>query len=285
MPQNRIDQLCKIKSSFASQSKVQQKIARFVLANPDDLGRLTITQLASKLGIDPSSVTRFCQHQGFKGYSDFRFLMTHSLASSVPEEHDLIEAEDSVAQILEKSRRYSQKTIGEVFSLLEARTVERAAKSVYQAKNVHVYAQDGSVTSARYVQFMFLQIGIPACAFSERLLAVPAAETLSGEDVAIAISFSGDAKIVIDAVANAKKRKATIIGITGFANSTLAKQSDILLCYNSRVPDDLRYIHMIYTCELAIVSAIHSAILNKYHNELAPRLENANQAARVNRYK
>lgn len=284
MQNNRIDQLCKIRSSFASLSKVQQKIARFVLAHTDELSYMTITQLANKLEVDPSSITRFCQLQGFQGYSNFRFLMTHNLASSVAEDHDLIEADDSVAQILEKSKRYSQRTIGEVFELLDPKLVEQAAQKIYNAKAVHVYGLGGSITSANYAQFMFMQIGIPCYAFSDRLLAIPSSETLGAEDVALAVSFSGDARIIVDTVANAKKRKACIIGVSGFKNSALARNADILLCYNSRVPDDLRYLHMIYTCELAIISAVHAAIINKYHNELAIRIEHANLAAKVNRY-
>ena len=72
-----------IKSSLGSYSKTQQKIARFVLDHSESLRRLSITQLAEKISVDPSSITRFCQLQGFKGYSDFRFLMTHKDRKSV----------------------------------------------------------------------------------------------------------------------------------------------------------------------------------------------------------
>ncbi len=284
MINNRIEQLCNIRSSFASLSKVHQKIARFVVAHTDELRHLTITQLADKLEIDPSSITRFCQKQGFKGYSSFRFFMTHNLASSVPEDNDLIEPDDNVAAILTKSKRYCQRAIGEVLDLLDPNLVEQAAQKVFGAGTVHVYAQDGSMSSAKYAEFMFLQIGIPCYAQTERLRAMSASSILGQGDTVIAISFSGDAKIVIDAVENAKNRKATIIGITGFQDSILGRDADILLSYNARVPDDLRYLHMIYVCELSVISAIHAAVINKYHNELSLRIQNASLAQKLNRY-
>lgn len=284
MENDRIEQLCKIRSSFASLSKTQQKIAQFVLTHTDELGQLTITQLAGRLNVDPSSITRFCQTQGFKGYSNFRFLMTHDLASSVPAESAFIQPDDSVAQILKKMQRYTQRAIGDVLELLDPKQIEQAAQAIYNAKSVQVYAQGGSISSAQYTQFMFLQIGIPCHCFFDRLLALPASETLGPDDVALAISFSGAAKIVVDAVSNAKKRKARIVGISGFQSSALARHADLLLCYNSRVPDDIRYLHMIYICELTIISAIHFAIINKYHNELALSIANANQEAKRNRY-
>lgn len=197
----------------------------------------------------------------------------------------IFEPGNSVGEILEKSKQFCQKTIGEVLELLDPKEVERAAQKVFEAKNVQIYAQDGSMSSAKYAEFMFLQIGINSHALTERLRAVPASEILGPDDTVIAISFSGDAKIVIDAVANAQRRKASIIGITGFQNCILAKYADIMLGYNSRVPDDMRYLHMIYICELAVISAIHSAVIHRYHNELALRIQNAGVAAKLNRYR
>lgn len=284
MKNDEVDQLFIIKSSFGSYSKTQRNIARFVLDHTGELRHLSITQLAEKIGVDPSSITRFCQMQGFKGYSDFRFLVTHNLASAVSDNNDLIDVEDGAAAILEKLKSFCQKAVGEVFELLDPKLIERAAQKIYGAKNVHIYAQDGSITSAKYAQFMFIQIGVPCYAFTDRLFAVPASENLTPDDAAVCISFSGDAKIVLDAAKNAKEKKAAIIAVTGFSASGLAGIADVLLSYNSRVPDDLRYMHMIYVCELSIISAIHSMILNKHQRELALQIRHANIAARKNRY-
>lgn len=284
MQDDNLDQLFIIKSSFGSYSRTQRNIARFILEHTGELRRLSITQLAEKIGVDPSSITRFCQMQGFKGYSDFRFLVTHNLASALPEKNDIIGVNDGAAAILEKLKSFCQKTVGEVFELLDPKSVESAAQKIYGAKNVHIYAQDGSITSAKYAQFMFIQIGVPCYAFTDRLFAVPASENLTPDDVVLCISFSGDAKIVLDAAKNAKEKKAAIIAVTGFSASGLAGIADVLLSYNSRVPDDLRYMHLIYVCELSIISAIHSMILNKHRRELELQIRHANIAARRNRY-
>ena len=278
-------QLFIIRSSYGSYSKTQRKIARFILDHPDELRQLTITQLADRAGVDPSSVTRFCQMQGFKGYSDFRFRVTHNLASAVSEDNNLIDAGDNAAVIVDKLKLFCQKTVGEVLGLLDPKAVERAAQRIYNAGTVHIYAQDGSITSAKYAQFMFTQIGVPCYAYSDRLFAIPASETLTRADAAVCVSFSGDAKIVLDAAANAKEKGAAVVAVTGFSDSSLGELSDILLSYNARVPDDLRYLHMIYVCELSVISAIHSVILNKHKKELALPIRRSNIAARKNRYK
>lgn len=278
------EKLFTIKSSFGSYTKTQRTIARFVLDHSEELRRLSITQLADKLHVDPSTITRFCQLQGYKGYSDFRFHMTHNLASAVSEDNDLIGVDDNTDVILEKLKLFCRKSVGEVFELLDPKEVERAAKLIYSAEHVHIYAQDGSINSAKYAQFMFMQIGVPCYAFTDRLFAVPASDTLKSGDAVLCISFSGDARIVLDAARNAKEKQASIIALTGFSGSNLAGFADVLLSYNSRVPDDLRYLHLIYVCELSIISAIHSVILNKYQQELAKQIRHSTIAAQVNRY-
>ncbi|MDR1828451.1 MAG: hypothetical protein LBR29_08990, partial [Methylobacteriaceae bacterium] len=53
-----------IKSVFDSLPKSYQKVARFILDHPDNVSSSSITQVAKKLDICTSTITRFSQSLG-----------------------------------------------------------------------------------------------------------------------------------------------------------------------------------------------------------------------------
>jgi RpiR family transcriptional regulator, repressor of rpiB and als operon len=55
---------------------------------------------------------------------------------------------------------------------------------------------------------------------------------LEKKDVAVAFSRSGQTGVIIDAVRQARKNGARVITITNSRTSTVAQESDVLLCPN-----------------------------------------------------
>lgn len=83
------------------------------------------------------------------------------------------------------------------------------------------------------------------------------------EDVVIAISYSGESEEVTRLLANIKAIGATLIGISGNANSTLIKNSDISqvftkfdeACYMGLAPTSSTTVSLVYGDALAIVAS------------------------------
>jgi len=67
------DYTFQIQNTFMSMSKTYQKIARYIIENPESVAQYTISQLAAKIGTCASSITRFCQSLGYNGYPQFKF--------------------------------------------------------------------------------------------------------------------------------------------------------------------------------------------------------------------
>ena len=61
-----------IRSKMGSMTKSQKRIAEFILANPVEVTRMSISQLTMDTGLkSESSVVRFYRTLGFGGYHDF----------------------------------------------------------------------------------------------------------------------------------------------------------------------------------------------------------------------
>lgn len=72
--------LLKIRSERDQMSAIERRIADFLLENAHLLRDYSSQQLASALGISQSSVVKFSQKLGFKGYPDLKYSIGESLA-------------------------------------------------------------------------------------------------------------------------------------------------------------------------------------------------------------
>jgi RpiR family transcriptional regulator, repressor of rpiB and als operon len=80
--------------------------------------------------------------------------------------------------------------------------------------------------------FKFLRIGVRASVYDDSQMMVMSACLLEKKDVAVAFSRSGQTGVIIDAVRQARKNGARVITITNSRTSTVAQESDVVLCPN-----------------------------------------------------
>ena len=71
--------LVKIRSERDRMSAIERRIADFILDNAHLLRDYSSQQLADALGISQSSVVKFCQKLGFKGYPDLKLSISEAL--------------------------------------------------------------------------------------------------------------------------------------------------------------------------------------------------------------
>src|SRR3569832_1223132 len=72
--------LVKIRAERDQMSAIERRIADFILENAHLLRDYSSQQLANALGISQSSVVKFCQKLGFKGYPDLKYSVGEAIA-------------------------------------------------------------------------------------------------------------------------------------------------------------------------------------------------------------
>ncbi len=240
-----------IRSEFDSMSKSFKKIARYIMDNPEKASAMSITMLARYVGASASTITRFCQTLGYSGYPQFRFDFYRTPVSTAEAERTL-EQGDPPSVVKEKLALLYRRSIEETLERLDNSVVERIADLVSAADKVFFFGQFGNGVSARLGEALFMQVGITAFAYTDISLASVAAAHIGENDIAIGLSSSGQAKTPIDSLRIARNAGRITIGITGFANSPLAEQSEILLCYNLGV-EDVRLVHIDRICNYKLM--------------------------------
>jgi len=89
--------LLRIRTERDRMSAIERRIADFVLDNAQLLRDYSSQQLANALGISQSSVVKFCQKMGFKGYPDLKYSIGEAMARADNGHDDGAPAEEAAS--------------------------------------------------------------------------------------------------------------------------------------------------------------------------------------------
>ncbi len=134
--------LVKIRSERDSMSAIERRIADFILDNAHLLRDYSSQQLASALGISQSSVVKFSQKLGFRGYPDLKYSVGEAVAragNGLPDGQSRHTADDDAYTRLDESLRQAKAAAEEETRLLNPReTIEAIVALLDGAPKVFV---------------------------------------------------------------------------------------------------------------------------------------------------
>jgi RpiR family transcriptional regulator, carbohydrate utilization regulator len=272
-----------IRSSLDLLRKSEKKVARCVLAEPEEVVRSSITELAEKAGTSEPTVIRFCRRLGLGGYLELRL----NLARDLPSAQYIFENvtdQDSLAEIASKILSAHREAISKTLDKLNLDDLNAAVQALLSARRVEFYGVGGSAIVARDAHHKFFRLGLPCVAYEDPHMQVMSAALLAAEDVVIVFSHSGSTKDIIDSVKVARKTGATVIGILGSENAPLMKLCTITLSVFSQEAA-LRLAPMTSRLvQLAIVDVLFVAVAMKDIEGTKERLDRVKRSLVEKRY-
>ncbi|WP_217519806.1 MurR/RpiR family transcriptional regulator [Vibrio metschnikovii] len=209
------------------------KIADWILAHPQQAALMTSLQLAEQVSASQSSIIKFAQKMGFKGYSAFKLLLVEELSrkqalESTPVQHNIF-INDPLAVIAQKLVQAKTDAMFHTTNALCFEQFHHAVNWINQAHRVQIVGIGSSALTGKDLAFKLLKLGITALAEQDSHVQIATARTLRPQDVQIAISFSGDRKEVFIAAEAAKQQGAKVIALTAPKKSKLRQLADIAL--------------------------------------------------------
>ncbi len=236
--------LLNVRSLYPSLTKVEKKIADYVLQNYMDVRFMSMDELAIACGVSLTSVFRFCKALKLRGYQEFRIQLSMSVNDntvSMSSDSEFLPAEvtredtvDTMARKLVQSRVTS---LNETLALLDEQTIRKAADYINSSDQVRFFGTGGSYLTAMEGMYMFLHIMPNVYCLSDASMQMMAASTLNEHDTAIFISYSGSSKEIVELAKMAHSTGAKTIGITQYAISPLTEYLDVvLLCGGYELP-------------------------------------------------
>lgn len=282
------DPLHAIQACYGDLRRSEQKVADFVLKAPQTCINLSIADLARQVDVSEPTIIRFCKAIGCLGYQEFKLKLAQNIGSDNADNSRFVEFKldnsDSLTDITNKVFDASIREILRVKESINRSLLEKAIRTIALARRVEFFGFGASGVVAQDAQHKFMRLKTLTFANSDPHMQLISASTMTRQDVVVAISQSGRSRELIQSVKQARKSKATIIGICA-DHTPLAEQCDYPLSIESKedttlfTPLSSRIAHLAVIDLLATGVAIHKGPeLNKHLINIKKSLK----ASRVN---
>lgn len=227
-----------IHERFDRMSNSHQKISIYLTQNPNEVAVHSVNAIADRCGIHASSFVRFAQALGYSGFKDLQALFQKRLETAAPGFEARVKALESDLEDRDDPTDFGFlrdlviKDIASLQALLDDVTgddLSKAADLLSEASTIYLLGQLRSAPIVDFLRYMLTMIG-KRCVLLDPSggLATHMAQTISNDDVLIAVAFRYYANEVVSIVESVGKSGADIIAISDGTLSPLAKSADVL---------------------------------------------------------
>lgn len=273
----------RIRGAYSTLSKKEQRIADYILKQPEQIIHHTINQVADDLDVAESTVFRFCQRVGFKGYQALKIALASDIVAPLQDIHEDITETDTVLEIAEKIFSTNGKTIESTRQILEAASLEKTIDLFLKARRIEFFGSGGSAVVALDAYHKFVRSGLQVSAILESHMQLMSASQLTTEDVAVVISHSGASKETLDIAKLLKEKHVPMIAITNYAKSPLSKIADVSLYTVSQETAFRSEALASRIAELSLIDALFTAVMMRRGEAARTSLQQMREAISMRR--
>lgn len=221
--------LLSIRQRYPQLAQSDRKLADFILAQPDLARHLSSQQLASQSGVSQSSVVKFAQKLGFKGFPALKLALSEALASnanphSVPV-HNQICGDDPLRLVGEK---LIKDNVAAMHASLDVNTEDKLLETVNLLRNARRIVLTGIGASglvARNFSWKLMKIGLNAVSEQDMHALLATVQAMTQDDLLLAISYSGARREINLAADEMLRVGGKVVAITGFSPNTLQQRA------------------------------------------------------------
>ncbi len=188
--------LTRIRQRYPTLAASDKKLADYILSQPDETRHLSSQQLAAEAGVSQSSVVKFSQKLGFKGFPALKLALSEALASS-PDPHSVpvhnhIRGDDPLRLVGEKLIKDNVAAMHASLDVNTEETLREAVTLLRNARRVIVTGIGASGLVARNFSWKLMKIGINAVSEQDMHALLATVQAMSSDDLLLAISYSGE---------------------------------------------------------------------------------------------
>lgn len=207
----------------------EQKIANYILENPEESIMLTALMLGERSNTSSAAVIRLCKSLGLDGFQELKIRVAGDLQEQSVKGYRDIEPNDAFNNIIDKVTSNTIQTLTETVDIMSEKNLKEAVASLSKARSVILLGFGASFLAAKDAEQKFIRINKNAQAFADVHMAATSIANKGPEDVVVGISFSGKTKEVTRLLELAKQKNVKTIGITKYGKSPVSNCSDIRL--------------------------------------------------------
>ena len=282
---NRLPRSCavRLQAVYNELRKAERRAADFLLAHPQKVHDLSIVTFAERAGCSEATVVRLSKRMGYEGYPQLKAELRPSEDGADMFEYRGLRPDDRPAVVMGKILEAAARAISDTASVIDASAYEGALKALCRARTIMFCGVGNAAVVAQEAYLQWARIGFPATFAVDPDFQLVLASQLRPGDVLVAISHSGQTRTLLNVVREASRAGATVVGITNFPLSALAKQSQFVLqtaVYTAYVSGEIVSKRV---AELCIVESLFVNFLMRRRGTYQAQLAASNEVLRANK--
>lgn len=230
----------KIEESTLQYNDSRKVIGKFLLDNAERLNDFSMEQIAKETYTSKASLVRFAKKLGFSGWKEFVIAVKEEKAYEQKYTGEVnpnipFEGNDSYEVIASKLKVLKMEALEDTINTIDGSTLFKVTNLLINSETIMIFCISPYIYLADIFRRKMMTIGKNVIV-ANPLEASLAAKTLSEQDCAIMISYSGNNETIepISHIKEIKERNVKLIGITSGGENTLRKNSDVVLTISSR---------------------------------------------------
>ncbi|GAX08766.1 RpiR family transcriptional regulator [Secundilactobacillus silagincola] len=219
-----------IRSYYPNLSKLHQKIADYIFAQPQMVSDLTINELAEKVGVSTASISRFAKAVGYSNFREFSLDL-----ANVPSDVNhsslfkKIDPNDTPKEMTEKTFQAMIDALISTRSLLHNDQLETISNHILKCHQLAFFGLGGSSVAALDGYHKFLRTSINSEYYPDFDVQLMQAAKMDENDCAIMISHSGENQQTLTVLKQLHNNHVPVIAITSYGRSSLAQRADMVM--------------------------------------------------------
>lgn len=261
--------MAQIRALGAHLAGAERRSADWILAHPDETLVASINEVARQSQVGVGTVARLCARLGYAGFPELRIALAVEMLNPDLSSLEQVQRGDGPDDVIRKVTQLGRQVLAETAALLDPQELARAAIAVVAARRVIFYAQGGYTAPIAFLaQSRFLILEVLAVAYTGELDQAASARLAGVEDVVVGLSYTGDARPVVEALDVASAQGATTVCITNTPGSPITASAGIRLIASSQEGSSWGHPASSRMGMLAVIDALYAyALLLRYGDE------------------
>lgn len=224
--------LLKIQSIRDEMSANEKKLADYILSNSALLRDYSSQQLASAVGVSQSSVVKFCQKLGYKGYPDIKLAISEAVArnsSHATAKSNKKFFDSDLINVSDRLLKSKLDAISATIELNEESSFKAAIKAIKKAEKIQIFGVGVSRFVAEHLAIRLLNSNKLAFSLNDSAYQKQFLSRLIKGDLLILLSDINELKMSPSLINEMRERQVKIIHIGRYSANSVNHLSDITL--------------------------------------------------------
>lgn len=221
--------LVQIKEAQNSYTSTEKVIARYILEHSYDILNDSAQQLGEKTQTSAAAVIRFAKKLGYKGFSEFKINLAKSTQQKEEDIDTVLEETDNLTMLIHKACQLNVSTVQKTYQMINEAHLQKAIDYIINAKTIYLFGVGSSAIVAYDFSQKLLRIGKKAIYNTDIHVQMTFAESMTKDDVAVLISYSGMTTGLTGMAKKLKEDGIPSLSITQNSNNIVAKNAMVNL--------------------------------------------------------